>query len=90
MAKLLIFGMFTGVVVAVIVAKTIRTVNEDERMVVFRLGQLLSIYSPGRAVLIPFLDQGVKVKVDQIEGWQTLNEDELQQRIVQAVLEKSR
>lgn len=88
MAKLLIFVMFTGIVVAVIVAKTIRTVNEDERLVVFRLGQLLSIYSPGRAVLIPFLYQGVKVKVDQISGWQTLSEAELQQRIVQAVLEK--
>jgi len=85
----LIFFVFIAVAVCVVVAKSIARTNDEERLVVFRLGQLYRVYPPGLALLIPFVDRGVKIKVDAIAGWQKLPEDELQQRVAQAVLDKS-
>ena len=85
----LFFFVFMAVALCVIVAKSMARTKDDERLVVFRLGQLFRVYPPGLALLIPFIDRGVKIKVDEIAGWQKLPEDELQQRAAQAVLEKS-
>jgi regulator of protease activity HflC (stomatin/prohibitin superfamily) len=90
MAKTLIFLIFMAVFFAVFVAKARVIVDEDERLVVFRLGQLLQVYPPGRITLIPFIDRGVKVKVDQITGWRTLSEEKLQERLVQAAMQNYR
>ncbi|MDH4111082.1 MAG: SPFH domain-containing protein [Actinomycetota bacterium] len=42
-------------------AKAIRIVPEYQRLVVFRLGRLLSAKGPGLVLLIPFVDRGVSV-----------------------------
>lgn len=89
MAVQLFFLVFVAVALAVVAAKSIAITKEGERLVVFRLGELIHVYPPGLALLIPFVDRGVKVRVDQIPGWETLPESELAQRIAQAVIEKS-
>jgi regulator of protease activity HflC (stomatin/prohibitin superfamily) len=51
------------VIVIVLVAKSIRIVNEFERGVVFRLGRvsLDNLKGPGLRVLVPFVDRMIKV-----------------------------
>jgi regulator of protease activity HflC (stomatin/prohibitin superfamily) len=53
-----------GVVVFLVVAffwAAIKIVPEYQRLVVFRLGRLLSTKGPGLVILIPFVDRGTKV-----------------------------
>jgi len=87
-ASVLIFLAFMAVTLAIVAAKSIAITKEGERLVVFRLGELVAVYPPGVALLIPFIDRGVKVRVDQIAGWETMPEDELQQKLAEAVLNK--
>ncbi|HXD31619.1 MAG TPA: SPFH domain-containing protein [Pyrinomonadaceae bacterium] len=84
MLKLLIILFFAAIVLLVIVAKAIRTTNDGEYLVVFRLGQLLGVYPPGRTRVIPFIDRAINVNVEEIEGWRSLSEEELLQKLIEA------
>jgi len=55
--------LFVLVIFIVLVAKSIRIVNEFERGVVFRLGRvtLENLKGPGLRVLLPFIDRMIKV-----------------------------
>jgi regulator of protease activity HflC (stomatin/prohibitin superfamily) len=89
MATQLFFLVFIGLALIVIATKAVAITKEGERLVVFRLGELFGVYPPGFTVLIPYIDKGVKVRVDQIAGWKKLPEKELRQKLAQAVIEKS-
>ena len=89
MAVQLFFALFMAIAVVIVAAKSIAITKEGERLVVFRLGELLTVYPPGLALLIPFIDRGVKVRVDLIAKWETLPDSELAQKLAQAVIEKS-
>ena len=89
MAAQLFFVLFIVIALVVVAAKSVAITKEGERLVVFRLGQLLQVYPPGLTLLIPFIDRGVKVRVDQIAKWETLPESELAQKLAQVVIEKS-
>ena len=79
------------VLMIVILAASIKVVNEYERIAVFRLGRFVNIVGPGLVLLIPGVDKGVKVNVkEKIPGWQTLSQKELEERIKQYVLYESR
>jgi regulator of protease activity HflC (stomatin/prohibitin superfamily) len=88
MERPIIFLIFATFVLAVILAKTIRVTLDDERLVVFRLGQFLRVGPPGKTTVIPFIDRAVNVKVEEIAGWRTLTEEELQERLVQIARQK--
>jgi regulator of protease activity HflC (stomatin/prohibitin superfamily) len=79
---------FATIILAVILAKTIRVTLDDERLVVFRLGQFLRVSPPGKTTVIPFFDRAVNVKVEEIAGWRTLRKEELQERLVQIARQK--
>jgi regulator of protease activity HflC (stomatin/prohibitin superfamily) len=83
----LLFLLFIAFALIVIAAKTMISVKENERLVVFRLGQLLRVDGAGRAIIIPFVDKGVKVNVESIAGWRRLSEKELEERSVQMALQ---
>jgi regulator of protease activity HflC (stomatin/prohibitin superfamily) len=61
-AVLIAFAMAAGFVL-VLVAKSVRIVNEYERGVVFRLGRVdpANVKGPGLRVLVPFIDRMYKV-----------------------------
>ena len=84
-SKVLITSVFTLafalVVVAIIAAKSVVLTKPHERTVVFRLGSFFAAYPPGMSVVIPFLDKVVKIRVNQIEGWERLSEEQLLERI---------
>jgi regulator of protease activity HflC (stomatin/prohibitin superfamily) len=57
-----LIGLLVVVVLVVLFLwKAIKVVPEYQRLVVFRLGRLLGVKGPGLVILIPFVDQGVKV-----------------------------
>jgi regulator of protease activity HflC (stomatin/prohibitin superfamily) len=56
----LLFLVFLAVV---ILANAIRVVREYERLVVFRLGRLVGERGPGLVLLIPIVDQAIRVSI---------------------------
>jgi regulator of protease activity HflC (stomatin/prohibitin superfamily) len=87
--EILIFLIFMALAVSIIASKAIVITKEGERLVVFRLGELFRVCPPGRTILIPYIDKSVSVRVDEIAGWQTMPESELQLKVAQAVINKS-
>lgn len=57
----LITVLLVFVPIIILVTAAIRIVPEYQRLVVFRLGRLLSAKGPGLIILIPFVDRGVRV-----------------------------
>jgi regulator of protease activity HflC (stomatin/prohibitin superfamily) len=55
-----------GVVVLIVVAAAVRILREYERGVIFRLGRLIAQKGPGLILLIPFIDQMVRVDLRTI------------------------
>ena len=51
---------------ALLLAMAVRIVPEYQRLVVFRLGRALGARGPGLILLIPFVDQGVRVDLREI------------------------
>jgi regulator of protease activity HflC (stomatin/prohibitin superfamily) len=79
----LIFLLFITVALVIIAAKSMVIVKENERLVVFRLGQPLRVDGSGLALLIPYLDKAVKVNMDSIPKWRRLSEKELEERVLE-------
>jgi regulator of protease activity HflC (stomatin/prohibitin superfamily) len=78
--SLLYFAALT-LALLIIALKSFRILKENERAAIFRLGKFLGV-QPGPVVLIiPYLDQVVKVRVQQIEGSEQMSEEELRRRI---------
>jgi regulator of protease activity HflC (stomatin/prohibitin superfamily) len=86
----LIFLLFIVLALVVVAVKSVINVKENERLVVFRLGKLLRVYGSGLAILIPFVDKGVKVNVESIAEGRRLSEKELEERAVQMALQGNR
>ncbi|MCL0079469.1 SPFH domain-containing protein [Dehalococcoidia bacterium] len=62
-----IISAIIGVVVLMLViAMTVKAVPEYQRGVVFRLGRLIGPKGPGLVLIIPFVDQMIKVDVQVI------------------------
>jgi regulator of protease activity HflC (stomatin/prohibitin superfamily) len=53
--------VFLGIFILIVLAASIRIVNEYERGVVFRLGRYVGVRGPGLILLIPFIERMVKV-----------------------------
>jgi regulator of protease activity HflC (stomatin/prohibitin superfamily) len=56
---LIVFLVFSGVVLLVLLFSMIRIVREYERLVVFRLGRAIGVKGPGLVLLIPLVDRVV-------------------------------
>jgi len=59
-------GMYVAVFVIVLLAMSIRILREYQRGVVFTLGRFTSIKGPGLIILIPFIQQMVRVDLRTI------------------------
>jgi len=61
MEALGVFGTVVIVFALILIANMIRILKEYERGVIFRLGRIINVKGPGLIVLIPIVDQLVKV-----------------------------
>ena len=76
-------------VLVLLLIVSIRIINEQERIVVFRLGRFERIKGPGLVIIIPFVDKGVTVNLsEKIPGWETLSNEELEEKIKTLVIPK--
>ncbi len=62
----LVVAAILGVVLLIILAAAVRILREYERGVIFRLGRLIAQKGPGLILLIPFIDQMVRVDLRTI------------------------
>ena len=62
----LVVAAILGVIVLIILAAAVRILREYERGVIFRLGRLIAQKGPGLILLIPFIDQMVRVDLRTI------------------------
>ncbi len=84
MIRLILFAL-----IIFFVFKSIKVMKESERLVVFRLGRFLRIAGPGLVVVIPAIDRGVKINLDeQIPEWRTLTEMEFREKLKTLTKEK--
>jgi regulator of protease activity HflC (stomatin/prohibitin superfamily) len=65
MAALVVLAVL-AVVLLIILAAAVRILREYERGVIFRLGRLIALKGPGLRLLIPFVDQMVRVDLRTI------------------------
>jgi regulator of protease activity HflC (stomatin/prohibitin superfamily) len=79
----LFFLFFVGIAVLVIAKKTVVVTNATERVVVFRLGRFFAVRPLGVVLVVPFIDKVVKVRIEQIDGWERMSEDQLLERIAE-------
>jgi regulator of protease activity HflC (stomatin/prohibitin superfamily) len=71
----------------IIAAKSFARVQPNERLVVLRLGKLLSVCGPGLNIVLPFVDHAIRVDVEKIAGWRGLSERELRKKAEQIALD---
>jgi regulator of protease activity HflC (stomatin/prohibitin superfamily) len=71
-------------VALVLLLRAIRPVRDDERLVVFRLGEYLGVRGPGMVLLLPFVDSAIRVRLDEkVPGWRFLSPREVREQLDQ-------
>ena len=76
---------------AVTIILSLKTLREDERLVIIRLGRFFKIAGPGIVVILPLVDRGIRVNLSRdLPGWQGLSKIELEEKIKASVLSKPR
>lgn len=72
--------------VAIAAFKGIKIVDENHRLVIYRLGKLVGVRGPGLLLIVPFIDKGLRLNLDHaIPGWQGLPEQQLNDRIIAVI-----
>ena len=85
----ILIQLFMIVFMIIILIMSIKVVREDYRYVIFRIGKFFRIVGPGLILILPFVDKVVKVNLSEaIPGWQTLSEEQLNEKIKYYVLYK--
>jgi regulator of protease activity HflC (stomatin/prohibitin superfamily) len=69
------------ILLLIVAARTVRLIRSNERAVIFRLGKFVSVQSGPVILVVPYIDQVVRIKVQQIEGSERMSEEELLNRI---------
>jgi regulator of protease activity HflC (stomatin/prohibitin superfamily) len=76
---------------AITIILSLKTLREDERLVIIRLGRFFKIAGPGIVVILPLVDRGIRVNLNRdLPGWQGLSKIELEEKIKASVLSKPR
>jgi regulator of protease activity HflC (stomatin/prohibitin superfamily) len=76
---------------AITIILSLKTLREDERLVIIRLGRFFKIAGPGIVIILPLIDRGIRVNLNRdLPGWQGLSKIELEEKIKASVLSKPR
>ena len=77
------------ILLAITMIISLKILREDERLVIIRLGRFFKIAGPGMAMILPFIDRGIRVNLSRdLSGWQGLSKIELDEKIKAFVLSK--
>jgi len=76
------FVYWVILLLAITMMMCLKTLREDERLVIIRLGRFFKIMGPGIAVILPLIDRGIRVNMSRdLPGWQGLSKIELDEKI---------
>ena len=76
---------------AITIILSLKTLREDERLVIIRLGRFFKIAGPGIVMILPLIDRGIRVNLNRdLPDWQGLSKIELEEKIKASVLSKPR
>jgi regulator of protease activity HflC (stomatin/prohibitin superfamily) len=85
------FLYWVVLLLAITIILSLKTLREDERLVIIRLGRFFKIAGPGILVVLPWVDRGIRVNLNRdLPGWQGLSKIELEEKIKASVLSKPR
>jgi len=83
------FVYWVILLLAITIILSLKTLREDERLVIIRLGRFFKIAGPGIVVNLPFIDRGIRVNLNRdLSGWQGLSKIELDEKIKAFVVSK--
>jgi regulator of protease activity HflC (stomatin/prohibitin superfamily) len=84
-----LFLYWVILLLAITIILSLKTLREDERLVIIRFGRFLKIAGPGIVVILPWIDRGIRVNLNRdLPGWQGLSKIELDENIKAFVLSK--
>jgi len=78
----------SGIALAIIliVALSIKTIKQNERVAVFRLGRFLDIKGPGLIMPIPLIDRIKRIPLQEVlPNWKRYSEDEIRDKVKEIV-----
>ncbi|PCJ31221.1 MAG: hypothetical protein COA90_06920 [Gammaproteobacteria bacterium] len=71
---------------AFVLLQAIFMVQENQRLVVLRMGKLLKVVGSGFSMVIPFVDAGIVVDLStHLPNWQQLTEEDLAKHLINLV-----
>ena len=83
------FVYWVILLLAITIIPSLKTLREDERLVIIRLGRFFKIAGPGIVVNLPFIDRGIRVNLNRdLSGWPGLSKIELDEKIKAFVVSK--
>jgi regulator of protease activity HflC (stomatin/prohibitin superfamily) len=86
-ADLIIVSTIVVVLIILSLFKFMKMAKDNERLVLFRLGNYIGIRGAGIVILIPFIDKVVRVNLDlNIPGWKLLSDLELEVKLKSIVI----
>ena len=61
----------------------VKTISQNERLIVERTGRYLGCFGPGRHLLVPFIDRGIRVDLDEsLPGWRGMSAQQIEQKLM--------
>jgi regulator of protease activity HflC (stomatin/prohibitin superfamily) len=86
-ADLIIVSSIVVVLIFLLLFKFVKIAKDNERFVLFRLGNYIGIKGAGIVPLIPFIDKVVRVNLDlNIPDWKLLSDTELEEKLKYIVI----
>lgn len=77
------FAVFVFVlVISMFLSSTIKLAREEHRIVIFRLGRFYTVSGPGVVFVIPLIDRGIKIDLNELPyNWENLSKEKLEEQI---------
>jgi len=83
------FRYWVIILAAITIIISLKILREDERLVIIRLGRFFKIAGPGLAIILPFIDRGIRINLSKdFPGWRGWSKPELDEKIKALVLNK--
>ena len=74
--------LFLSILILWALFRSIKIVQDNERLAIFRIGKFKCMAGPGLVLMIPFVDRAIRINLDQhISGWQALSTEELTEKV---------
>jgi len=79
--------IIVGIIILIVLSKSVNIIQENQRIVIFRLGYFIKIDGPGVVMIIPFIDKGVRINLNKyFPDWEKMDRNDLNVKIIELIL----